>query len=65
MVEKDTRQINMMEVEGCCELLKYIEPGYCIYSRATISRCVEEHCKEKKDELKAAQTGSQLKLTDY
>lgn len=52
MVKEDVMPINMVDGDGAPEQLNYIEPGYRILSRGTITSHVESQYKEKKDKLK-------------
>lgn len=49
MVDMDIIQINMVEGEGFCVLLNYIEPASIFPSGATITNCTDKQYKEKKD----------------
>lgn len=59
MVEKDMIPISTVDGEGFRELINFLEPGYRIPSRGTITTCIEARYNERKAELK-----TQLAMTN-
>lgn len=45
--------VNMVDSEGSCEPLNYVQPGHRIIATGTLTGRVMEPGKEKEDELKA------------
>uniref|UniRef100_A0AAY5L470 Centromere protein X n=1 Tax=Esox lucius TaxID=8010 RepID=A0AAY5L470_ESOLU len=63
MIEKDMMPISTTDGEGFRELLHYMEPGYDIRSRATITTHLEAPYKNKKAELKTQLAAANVALT--
>ena len=63
MIEKDMMPISTTDGEGFRELLHYMEPGYNIPSRATITTHLEARYKNKKAELKTQLAAANVALT--
>lgn len=63
MIEKDLMPISTVEKEGFRELMQFLEPGYNIPSRVTITTRLEARYQKKKDELKTMLTTETVALT--
>ena len=63
MVTTDLLPINVVDGQGFREVLKYIEPGYKIPSRTTITTRVEASYVRKKAELKIQLATANVALT--
>ncbi|KAJ8353269.1 hypothetical protein SKAU_G00208360 [Synaphobranchus kaupii] len=63
MMEKDMMPIITVDGEGFRELINFLEPGYRIPSRGTITRRLEARYTERKGELKAQLASVNVALT--
>ena len=52
MIVKDMLPLSLADGEGFREVMGFIEPGYRIPSRKTLTNCLEQQFAEKKAELK-------------
>ncbi|KAJ8353306.1 hypothetical protein SKAU_G00208730 [Synaphobranchus kaupii] len=63
MVEKDMMPISTVDSEGFRELINFLEPGYRIPSRGTITTRIEARFNESKAELKTQLATTNVALT--
>ena len=63
MIEKDMMPISTTDGEGFRELMHFMEPGYNIPSRATVTTRLEARYKNKKTELKTQLSAANVALT--
>ena len=63
MIERDMMPISTTEGEGFRELIQFMEPGYNIPSRATITSHLEARYKNKKAKLKTLLSAANVALT--